>query len=121
MPGLIGAIFTSKTMAVLIYSTVAGQTTQGYDGVLAAVKPYLQNAPGFIMHFAHPAEGCWKIYEVWESKSEADKWFAKHVVPNIPKGLHPKRSYAKLHSMVPGNFPGIMSLVAAHDPRPGSK
>jgi quinol monooxygenase YgiN len=87
-------------MAVLISSKVKGQTQEGYDGVLLAVRDHLKNAPGFIMHCAHPAEGEWSLYEVWESKAEADQWFATYVVPNIPKGLHPKRSYQELHSMI---------------------
>jgi len=87
-------------MAVLISSTVKGQTQEGYDGVLAAVRDTLKNAPGFIMHCAYPADGEWRLYEVWESKSAADQWFAKYVVPNIPKGLHPKRSYQDLHSFL---------------------
>ena len=87
-------------MAVLISSKVKGQTQEGYDGVLLAVRDTLKNAQGFIMHCAHPAEGEWQLYEVWESKAAADKWFATYVVPNIPKGLHPKRSYQELHSVV---------------------
>jgi hypothetical protein len=87
-------------MAVLISSKVKGQTQEGYDGVLLAVRDTLKNATGFIMHCAHPAEGEWHLYEVWESKAAADQWFATYVVPNIPKGLHPKRSYHELHSVV---------------------
>jgi hypothetical protein len=57
-------------MAVLISSRVDGQTTEGYDSVLAAVEELVKIAPGFITHFAHPAEGCWKVYEVWQSKTQ---------------------------------------------------
>jgi hypothetical protein len=87
-------------MAVLIASNVKGQTQAGYDGVLAAVRDEVKKAPGFIMHFAHPAQGEWKVYEVWESQEQADKWFAKFVVPNLPAGIHPKRNYQELHSLV---------------------
>ena len=52
------------------------------------------------MHCAHPADGEWKVYEVWNSKQESDQWFAKYVVPNLPQGIHPKRSYQELHSCV---------------------
>ena len=38
--------------------------------------------------------------EVWQSKLESDQWFAKYVVPNLPPGIHPKRSYQELHSIV---------------------
>jgi len=87
-------------MAILISSKVKGQTTEGYEAVLNAVKEVLAPAAGFICHFAYPAEGEWLVYEVWESKKQADEWFGKYVVPNIPKGIHPKRTYHELHSFV---------------------
>ena len=90
-------------MPVLISSKVKGQTQEGYDAVLIAVRDTLKNAPGFIMHCAYPSEGEWQLYEIWESKAAADQWFARYVVPNIPKGLHPKRSYQELHSLL-GSF-----------------
>jgi heme-degrading monooxygenase HmoA len=87
-------------MAVLISIKVKNQTQQGYDSVLNAVRESVKKAPGFIMHCAHPAEGEWKVYEVWNTKEESDEWFAKNVVPNLPAGIHPKHSYQELHSMV---------------------
>lgn len=87
-------------MAVFISTEVKGQTQEGYESVLSAVREPIKQAPGFIMHFAHPGEGQWDIYEVWQSKAEGDKWFAKYVVPNLPRGIHPKRSYHELHSLV---------------------
>lgn len=87
-------------MAVLISSKVKGQTQQGYDGVLSFVLEPLQQAPGFIMHYAYPVEDGWAVAEIWESKSQADKWFATYIVPNLAGGIHPKRSYQELHSMV---------------------
>ena len=87
-------------MAILIATNVKGQTQEGYDGVLSAVRESIKQAPGFIMHCAHPDEGEWKVYEVWNSKEEADQWFGKVVVPNLPAGIHPKRSYRQLHSVV---------------------
>lgn len=86
-------------MAVLIATKVKDQTQEGYDGVLAAVREAVQQAPGFIVHFAHPDEGEWKVYEVWNSKEEADRWYSQYVVPNLPRGIHPKRAYQPLHSV----------------------
>jgi antibiotic biosynthesis monooxygenase (ABM) superfamily enzyme len=90
----------NQIMAVLISTKVKGQTLEGYNSVLSAVRELVKQAPGFIMHCAHPAEGAWDVYEVWQSKAEADSWFAKYVVPNLPSGIHPKRSYQELHSVV---------------------
>jgi quinol monooxygenase YgiN len=87
-------------MAVLISTNVKNQTQEGYDSVLSALQEVMKNAPGFVMHCAHPAEGEWKVYEVWQSKAEADRFFATYVAPNLPAGIHPKRSYQQLHSMV---------------------
>ena len=87
-------------MAVLISTTVKGQTQEGYEGVFNAVRDQIRIAPGFILHCAHPAEGAWLVYEVWQSKAQADQWFAKYVVPFLPKGIHPKRSYQELHSVL---------------------
>ncbi len=87
-------------MAVLISSKVAGQTKEGYDGVLMAVKESIKKVPGFIMQTAHPVEDGWSVMEVWNYKQDADQWFAKYVVPNIPPGIHPKRSYQELYNVI---------------------
>ena len=88
-------------MAVLVKSIVKGQTTEGYNNVLNAVRESLEHAPGFIVHFAHPDEEAWSVYDVWESKAQADEWFGKFIVPNLPAGIHPKRTYVELHAIVP--------------------
>lgn len=87
-------------MAVLISSQVKGQTQEGYDSVLVAVRDAVKQAPGFILHCAHPVEDGWLVTEIWESKKLADQWFGKYVVPNLPTGIHPKRSYQELHSVI---------------------
>jgi heme-degrading monooxygenase HmoA len=45
-------------MAVLVSVKVKNQTQEGYDSVLNAVRELVKNAPGFIMHCAHPVEDC---------------------------------------------------------------
>jgi len=87
-------------MAVFISTKVKNQTPEGYDSVLSAVRELIKAAPGFIMHCAHPDDGEWKVYEVWQSKEQADQWFGKYVLPNLPPGIHPKRSYQELHAVV---------------------
>lgn len=89
-------------MAVLISSIVKGQTREGYDSVLMAVREEVKKAPGFIFHCAcpDPSVDGWIVTEVWQSKKEADQWFAKFVVPNLPAGIHPKRMYYELHAVV---------------------
>jgi hypothetical protein len=84
-------------MAVLISSNVKGQTLEGYEAVLALVADSIKQASGFIMHYAHPVEDGWIVTELWDSKKQADEWFVQTVVPHLPPGIHPKRSYQELH------------------------
>jgi len=87
-------------MAVLVTAEVPGQTEQGYDGMLVALEGALRQAPGFVLHSAHPFEGGWRILEIWDSKAQANEFFAKSVAPNLPSGVRPKRSILDLHSLV---------------------
>lgn len=87
-------------MAVLVTAEVPGQTQQGYDGMLSMLQSPLKQAPGFILHTAYPVEGGWRIIELWESKSQSNEWYAKSVAPNLPPGVHPKRTAQELHSLV---------------------
>jgi hypothetical protein len=87
-------------MAVLILTKVKGQTQEGYDHVKKAVEPSIKKSPGFILHYAYPAEDGWLITELWHSKKEADDWFGLNVVPNLPAGIHPKRTYQDIQSVI---------------------
>ena len=60
-------------MTVMIVSEVAGQSAQGYDGMLATVGDALRQAPGFIMHASHRADDGWRIVEVWASREDASR------------------------------------------------
>lgn len=89
-------------MAVLITAEVRGQTEQGYDGMLAVLGNAIRRAPGFVFHAAHPVAGGggWRSFEVWHSQAEANRFFARHIAPNLPPGVRPKRSVQELHSVV---------------------
>lgn len=87
-------------MAVLISTDVRGQTQEGYDEVSMVLHELVKKAPGFILHTSHRIDGGWRVIEVWESKADADAFFSKVVRPNLPPGIHPKRSYQELHSLV---------------------
>lgn len=87
-------------MAVIVIAEVPGQTTQGYDGMLVTLEGALKQAPGFILHSAHPVGGGWRVVEIWETKAQANAWYAQHVAPNLPPGLHPKRTVQELHSLI---------------------
>lgn len=87
-------------MAVPVTAEVKGQTQQGYDGMLGMLAGSIKQAPGFILHTAHPIEGGWRVIEVWESQNDANQFFAQHVHPNLPPGIKPKRSFQALHSLL---------------------
>ncbi len=87
-------------MPILITAHVKGQTKEGYLMILNGIGEYLKNAPGLIMHTAHTADDGVTVVEIWNSKEEGDAWFSKNVVPNLPPGIHPKRQYQELYSLI---------------------
>lgn len=87
-------------MAVLIIAENKGQTQQGYDGMIAALGDLITQAPGLILHTGHPTEDGWRVIEVWQSKAEANQWFAQYVAPNLPPGIRPRRSFYELHTLL---------------------
>ncbi len=87
-------------MAVLITAEVPGQTQEKYDGMLTALEPLLRVAKGFIAHGAGPVDGGWRTFEVWETAEDATQFFARHIHPNLPAGITPRRTFLQLHSLV---------------------
>ncbi len=87
-------------MAVLITAVVPGQTQEGYDRMMAALRPLLEQAHGFIAHGAGPSPEGWRVFEIWESQKAASDFFAKYIHPNLPPGMTPKRTYLELHSFM---------------------
>jgi hypothetical protein len=87
-------------MTVMMISDVAGQTLEGYDGLLARVSPAMQAAPGFVMHASHPIDGGWRVVEIWQSREDAGRFFAQAIAPHLPKGIHPKVSFTPLHDVL---------------------
>ena len=87
-------------MAILLTTIVKGQTPEGYDQVSTFLHEVIRKSPGFILHCSYSSKEGWGVLEVWNSKADADQFFAKHVAPNLPRGIVPKRSYQELHSLV---------------------
>lgn len=87
-------------MPVMVTAEVSGQTAQGYDRMLGHLSAALTQAPGFVLHLSHPIEGGWRVIEIWESKDDANRFFAQHVHPNLPPGIRPRRSFQELHAVV---------------------
>lgn len=87
-------------MPVLVTAEVAGQTQQGYEGMRGMLEGVQRTAPGFVLHAAHAVEGGWRVLEVWETKADADRFFATHVAPVLPPGIRPKRTTLELASLI---------------------
>lgn len=87
-------------MAVIMTSEIAGQTVQGYDGLLKVVAPALQAAQGFVVHASHPINGGWRVVEIWETREDAARFFATTIVPHLPEGIRPKLTFALLHDVL---------------------
>jgi hypothetical protein len=87
-------------MPVLITALVPGQTKEGYDQAMVALKPLLEEADGFIAHGAGMSSEGWRVFEVWESQAVATAFFAKYIHPNLPPGVTPKRTYLELHHLM---------------------
>ena len=85
---------------VMIVADVPGQDRAGYDAMRRALGDVLRRAPGLILHTAHPVAEGWRVVEVWETKREADRFFADEVAPRLPAGIRPKRSVVELHAVV---------------------
>jgi hypothetical protein len=86
-------------MAVIVMAEVHGQTAAGYDGMLNVLAERLKQAQGFVLHSAYVVDGSWRVVEVWQSKAEADQFFAKQVAPHLPPGVRPKRTVFEAHSL----------------------
>ncbi len=87
-------------MPVLVTAEVPGQTQQGYDGMQVVLADALRRAPGFVLHYAYATQGGWRVIEVWETKKDANDFFAKAVHPNLPPGIKPRRTFQELHSLI---------------------
>lgn len=87
-------------MTILLTANNEGQTREGYDAMLTLLAPALRRSPGFIAHLGHAVYGGWRVIELWDSKAQADAFFVEHVVPKLPRGIHPKRSTLDLHRIV---------------------
>ena len=87
-------------MTVIVVVDVQGQTEAGYDGMLQALADPIRQAEGFVLHSAYRVDGQWRVVEVWQSKADADRFFAKQIAPHLPPGVRPKRAVHEAHSLV---------------------
>ena len=87
-------------MPILMVGESEGLTAEIYAPVAAALEPVFKLSPGFILHMAHATDTGMRIVEVWRTKEESDRFFAKNVAPNLPPGIRPKRRTQPLESLI---------------------
>lgn len=87
-------------LTVIVVAEVPGQTEAGYNEMRDLLEVRIRRTEGFVLHTAYRTDGIWRVVEVWRSKAEADRFFAREVAPNLPPGVRPKRSVHEVHSLV---------------------
>ena len=62
------------------------RSTPTYDGVQAELNVAQDPPPGLIFHSAGFGEnGAFRIYDVWESREEAERFFEERIMPAVNK------------------------------------
>jgi hypothetical protein len=76
------------------------------DAYLAMHKAILEvldeegGAEGLLLHVAYPTDQGFDLTEVWESKEQANDWFANNVAPALPEGITPRRTFRELYNVI---------------------
>jgi hypothetical protein len=75
-------------------------SVETYDQVAKGIGEAMKHAPGFLMHFVGKTPEGWRVFEVWNSSKEANRFFADEIHPNIPADQQPKRTVVELHNII---------------------
>lgn len=87
-------------MAVLVIAEVEGVTAEMHAGMLAQLAEPCRQAQGFIVHLGGPHQGAFRVYEIWETKEDATRFFSRFVHPNLPPGVRPQRTFQELSAVL---------------------
>jgi len=87
-------------MAVLVTANVDGQTQEGWDQIFGMLGPVIRQAKGFIAVGGGHSNDGWRAFEIWESAQDATDFFAKHVQPNLPPTVKPRRTMVELRTLL---------------------
>lgn len=71
-----------------------------YDQIAKGIGEKMKNAPGFLMHVVGKTPEGWRVFEIWNSSKEANRFFADEIHPHIPADLVPKRTVVELHNII---------------------
>lgn len=70
-------------MAVLVMQELPGVSRETYDGVNEKLNPAGMPPAGLIVHTSGPADGGWRIVDVWESAEDFNRFRDERVVPAV--------------------------------------
>ena len=72
-------------MAVAIMVEVPGVTAAQYDSVMHEVFPGGHLPHGLMFHVAGPAEGVWRVVDVWDAQATFDSFVQATLGPAMHK------------------------------------
>jgi hypothetical protein len=72
-------------MAVAVLVEVPGVTSAQYDAVMKDVFPGNHPPHGCMFHVAGPAEGVWRVVDVWDSQATFDAFVQNTLGPAMGK------------------------------------
>ncbi len=72
-------------MAVLIMGKMAGMTAETYDAINREMNFPDEPLDGLLSHTAGPADGGFRIADVWESQEKFDAFIAEKLMPAASK------------------------------------
>jgi hypothetical protein len=91
------------TIGVLI--DIPGCTAQQYDQVVAAIglaPPHPTRPPGLLSHVGGATPAGWRIFDVWESREDYERFAREHVAPALVAASIPpfQPHVTELHNVV---------------------
>ena len=95
-------------MAVLVTQELPGVSQKLYDGVNEKINAVAGPPAGLIVHTSGPADGGWRIVDVWESEAQAREFYEGRLTKAIEAviGMAPPATTA---AEPPDEPPGVRS------------
>ena len=87
-------------MAVIVFAQAHGQTAPATTRCSRYSPTRRGRRRDSCFTALYCVDGSWQVVEVWQSKAEANAFYARQVVPHLPIGVHPKRQVHEAHSLV---------------------
>jgi len=70
-------------MAVLVTQELRGVSQEMYDGVNEKINAVAGPPAGLIVHTSGPADGGWRIVDVWESAEDFERFREERIRPAV--------------------------------------